>query len=66
MASLLERSLIRMGAGGLVVVIPKAWARYYRLKAGDKVVVICNGELRIRPKQKAKQTTAHPEEGEEG
>lgn len=52
MGSLVQRKLIPMGAGGLVVVIPRAWARYYDLRAGDKVEVITNGKLVIRPKQK--------------
>ncbi len=38
-----------MGRGGLVVTVPKAWLDYYGLKAGDVVIVIADGELRIRP-----------------
>ncbi len=64
MPNLSERSLIKMGNGGLVVSIPRAWWRYYGLKAGDRVTVISNGELRIRP---LKTTTRSPErEGEGG
>lgn len=54
MASLSVRSLIRMGAGGLVVVIPKAWARSYGLQPGDKVVVIANGKLVVKPLKRRK------------
>ena len=43
------RSLIRMGKGGLVISVPRPWVRYYELKAGDRLEVIANGELRIRP-----------------
>lgn len=50
MGTLLERTLMRMGQGGLVVSIPKGWAAYYGLKPGDKVIIIANGSLRIRPK----------------
>ena len=38
-----------MGQGGLVVTVPKAWRDYYKLKPGDVVTVIANGELRISP-----------------
>ncbi len=38
-----------MGKGALVVTIPKGWAKYLRLKAGDKVEIEANGELIIRP-----------------
>lgn len=40
---------MRMGEGSLVVTIPKGWARFYQLKAGDKVEVVANGEILIRP-----------------
>lgn len=52
MPSITERSLIRMGDGGLVITIPKSWAEYYSLRPGDKVEVIANGILRVRPKRK--------------
>lgn len=41
-----------MGNGGLVVTIPKVWARFFQLKVGDRVELEMNseGELRIRPK----------------
>lgn len=38
-----------MGEGSLVVTIPKGWARFYHLRAGDKVEVVANGEILIRP-----------------
>ena len=50
MPTLRTQKLIPMGQGGLVVTIPKAWRDYYRLKAGDAVTVIANGELRISPR----------------
>jgi bifunctional DNA-binding transcriptional regulator/antitoxin component of YhaV-PrlF toxin-antitoxin module len=49
MPTLLRRSLIKMGRGGLVISIPKGWAEYYGLRAGDKLQMIANGELTIRP-----------------
>jgi bifunctional DNA-binding transcriptional regulator/antitoxin component of YhaV-PrlF toxin-antitoxin module len=38
-----------MGRGGLVVTVPKGWAEYYGLTAGDKLEMIADGELTIRP-----------------
>ena len=55
MPTLLERTLIKFGDGGLVMCIPKAWSDFYKLRAGDKVQVITNGELRIRPKRKSRR-----------
>ncbi len=49
MATLTYRALIRMGDDGLVITIPKAWARFYQLKPGEKVEMIANGELLVRP-----------------
>jgi AbrB family looped-hinge helix DNA binding protein len=49
MPTLTRRKLIAMGDGGLVVTVPKAWRDYYGLKAGDVVIVVADGELRIRP-----------------
>ncbi len=43
-----------MGQGALVITIPKTWVEYYGLKAGDKVVVITNGQLKVRPIKQGK------------
>jgi bifunctional DNA-binding transcriptional regulator/antitoxin component of YhaV-PrlF toxin-antitoxin module len=48
MPTLTFRKLIRFGADGLVVTIPKSWVRYYGLKAGDQLQVIADSELIIR------------------
>ena len=58
MPNLTIRSLQRAGDGGLAVTIPKAWAAYYGLQPGDKVEVVANGVLRIRPPKKLR-----PDEG---
>lgn len=50
MPTMTERSLMRMGSDGLVMTIPKSWARYYKLQAGDRLTVITNGELIVKPK----------------
>lgn len=49
MPSITKRSLIRLGQNGLGVTLPKAWADYYRLKPGDKITVIANRRLVIKP-----------------
>ena len=57
MPTLLHRTLIKFGDGGLVMCIPKAWADFYRLKAGNKLEVTTNGELQVRPKRKGRGQT---------
>lgn len=47
-----ERTLIDMNQGSYVVCLPKPWLKYYGIKPGDKLVLIANGELTIRPKNK--------------
>jgi AbrB family looped-hinge helix DNA binding protein len=49
MPTLTYRKIIRFGQSGLVITIPKSWIRYYNVKAGDRLEVIANGELIIRP-----------------
>jgi bifunctional DNA-binding transcriptional regulator/antitoxin component of YhaV-PrlF toxin-antitoxin module len=53
MPTLTQRTLIKFGENGLVLTIPKAWIDYYQLKPGDKLEVIANGELTIRPLKKS-------------
>lgn len=51
MPTLTLRKLIKFGDGGVVITLPKAWIRYYGLRAGDKLEVIADGELIIRPEK---------------
>lgn len=55
MPTITERSLIKMGNGGLVITIPKAWAKFYKLQAGEKVEVTTNGDLRVRPQRRKRR-----------
>ena len=48
MATLTYRKLIKFG-GGMVITLPKSWADYYQLKPGDKVIVVANRRLEIKP-----------------
>lgn len=52
MPTITYRKLIKFGESGLVITVPKGWVRYYRLKAGDRLEVIADGELTIRPRRK--------------
>ena len=47
-----------MGNGGLVVTVPRIWARFHQLKVGDMVELEMgsDGELRIRPKELPEDT----------
>ena len=52
MPTLVERSVIDMGQGSYIITLPKAWVRYYRIRPGDKLEVIIDGELTIRVKRR--------------
>ena len=54
MPTLTFRKLIKFGQSGFVITIPKSWIRYYKLKAGDRLEVIADGELIVRPTNKKK------------
>ena len=51
MPNLFKRRLIKSGNTSVVMVVPKSWIRYYGLRAGDKLEVIADGELIIRPEK---------------
>jgi len=57
MPSVFTRSILSIGDGGMCVSIPISWARYYGLKPGDKLEVIANGELTVRPLPKEETPT---------
>ncbi len=43
------RKVIKLGKNGLVISLPAGWVRYYNLKAGDRLEVIANKKLIVRP-----------------
>jgi len=55
MPTLVLRKLVRFGQSGLVLTIPKGWARYHGLEPGDKVEVIANRDLVVRLESEAKK-----------
>ncbi|APH11889.1 AbrB family transcriptional regulator [Dehalococcoides mccartyi] len=55
MPLLVERKLFKIGEGGFAVTLPKAWINYHRLKPGDAVEVVVDGDLIIRVKVKREE-----------
>jgi bifunctional DNA-binding transcriptional regulator/antitoxin component of YhaV-PrlF toxin-antitoxin module len=49
MPSVSLRKVIRFGKNGLVVTVPRGWARYYGLKGGEQLLVVVDGEITISP-----------------
>ena len=49
MPTLTFRKVIRLGQNGFIISLPVGWVRYNHLKAGDKLEVIANKKLIIRP-----------------
>jgi len=47
-----ERTVSKVGGASLMVTLPKGWLRYMGIRAGDKVEVITDGKIIIRPKRK--------------
>jgi len=46
-----ERSLFRIGSGSFAVTLPIRWVRHHHLRPGDKVEIVIDDDLLIRPKQ---------------
>jgi AbrB family looped-hinge helix DNA binding protein len=51
-----SRKLIKFGQGEVVMTVPKGWVRYHNLKAGDRLEVIVDGDLVLRPERTAEKT----------
>ena len=54
MANVFERSLFKIGDGGIALVIPKSFAIAHHLEPGDVLRVKTNGKLVVEPKVIAK------------
>lgn len=50
MPSLFNRSLIRVGNGALVLVVPRSWVKYNNLQPRDIIQVKVNKNLVVYPK----------------
>jgi len=58
MPTIVERSVIDMGQGSYVMTLPKGWVRYFGIRPGDKLNVITDGDLIVRPKKKRRGTSS--------
>ena len=56
-----KRKIIRIGKTSLCVILPKAWLRYFSLQAGDKVEVITDWHITIKPPAKTANTNTSAE-----
>lgn len=52
MGQIHQRTITKVGSGSLMITLPLGWVRFHKLKAGDQVEVITNGELLVRPIRK--------------
>jgi antitoxin component of MazEF toxin-antitoxin module len=64
MPTLTIRKVIKLGKCQLVVSLPTAWVRYNNLKAGDRLEVVANKRLIIRPKNKEGPADTGPRQRE--
>ena len=48
MPSIHTRSLLKVG-GSLALTVPRPWVLYWGLAPGDRVEVVADGELQVRP-----------------
>jgi bifunctional DNA-binding transcriptional regulator/antitoxin component of YhaV-PrlF toxin-antitoxin module len=53
MPTLTTRKVVRLGQNGFVISLPVGWVRYHNLKAGDRLEVIANRKLIVRPSGKS-------------
>jgi AbrB family looped-hinge helix DNA binding protein len=51
MPSLMFHKLRKTGKNNLIITVPKAWADFYGLKAGDTVEIVVNGVMTVYPKK---------------
>ena len=49
------RKIIKIGESSFGVILPKSWLRYFDLDHGDKVEVISNSDVVIRPTKKPRK-----------
>jgi uncharacterized membrane protein (UPF0127 family) len=49
-----ERKVIRLGAHSYVVSLPLGWIKYYKIKKGDRLRLLIDSNLMIKPPEKEK------------
>jgi bifunctional DNA-binding transcriptional regulator/antitoxin component of YhaV-PrlF toxin-antitoxin module len=57
-----NRKIVRIGKTSLGIILPKAWLRYFSINAGDKVEVISNGYVTVKPLNKNNTTSPYASE----
>jgi bifunctional DNA-binding transcriptional regulator/antitoxin component of YhaV-PrlF toxin-antitoxin module len=50
-----NRKIVRIGKTSMGIILPKAWLRYFALNAGDKVEIISNDSVTVKPLTKIRQ-----------
>lgn len=60
MATVYIKKVIRIG-GSLAIILPNQWAKQ-RVKAGQEMIVVGNGELRVFPVHERGRQAQHEEE----
>lgn len=61
MPAIFERKLFKIGEGGIAVTLPKSWINFYGLQAGDRVEILVDNDLVIRPRKPV--DTTNPDAG---
>ena len=46
-----KRKVYKVGSS-MAITLPRGWLAYFEIECGDKVEVVANGELTIRPLKK--------------
>ena len=54
MGTIEERTIGVVGQTSFMITLPKGWLRFHHLKAGDKVLVVTNGNLVVKPIKRRK------------
>jgi len=49
MGQTIERKIGVVGGCSFMITLPKGWIRFHNLKASDKVLVVTNGKLIVKP-----------------
>jgi antitoxin component of MazEF toxin-antitoxin module len=51
------RKIIKVGETSFAVILPRSWLRYYQLTDKDKVLVVSNGSVTIKPQKETEAKT---------
>jgi uncharacterized membrane protein (UPF0127 family) len=45
----MQRKVMRLGAHSYVISLPLGWVKYYKIKKGDKLQLLVNSKVVIKP-----------------